>query len=153
MSCELDHTDPSVLARQRWMQVLARSGQALSEHDQRLRDCQHHFIRPAQTGMAMVRGAAGGQGAAFNLGEMTVSRCVVQLHDGRQGFSYVAGRDLRHAELAALADARLQGPEHDHWQQTLIEPLLAEQQRVRNERHARSLATQVDFVTMVRGED
>lgn len=153
MSSELGHSDPRIALRQRWMLVLARSGKAIYQHDRLLRDCVHHFVRPAQTGMAMVRGSAGGQGAPFNLGEMTISRCVVQLDDGRQGFSYVAGRDLRQAELVALADAHLQGSEYEQWNRLLIEPLHEQQQRVRQARHIRSLDTQVDFVTMVRGDD
>ena len=31
------------------------------------------WLRPAETGMVMVRGRAGGTGQAFNLGEMTVT--------------------------------------------------------------------------------
>ncbi len=41
----------------------------------------------------MVRGRAGGTGAPFNLGEMTVTRCSVTLDDGRVGHAYVPGRD------------------------------------------------------------
>jgi alpha-D-ribose 1-methylphosphonate 5-triphosphate synthase subunit PhnG len=153
MSHDGDCSNPGIVARQGWMQVLARAGRALHHYDEQLRDCDHSFIRPAQTGMAMVRAAMGGHGAPFNLGEMTVSRCVVQMADGRQGFSFVAGRDCRHAELAALADAHLLGPDQGWWLRTLIEPLAAEQQRERRSRHERSVATQVDFVTMVRGDD
>jgi alpha-D-ribose 1-methylphosphonate 5-triphosphate synthase subunit PhnG len=153
MSLLVDQMDPDYAQRKRWMQVLARAGTDLYDYEQRLRQRPHQFVRPAQTGMAMVRGQAGGQGSRFNLGEMTVTRCAVQLDDGRQGFSYVAGRDLRHAELAALADAYLQGSEQAWWMQCLIEPLACKQAQLRAQSDARSALTQVDFVTMVRGED
>ena len=37
--------------------------------------------------------AAGGGGAAFNLGEMTVTRCTVRTETGFVGHAYVAGRE------------------------------------------------------------
>src|SRR5690606_38079421 len=85
--------DSAVLARrQQWMRVLARAGAQLSRYDDALRQHEYRYIRPAEIGMVMVRGRAGASGAAFNLGEMTVTRCVVQLADGRHGYGYVAGR-------------------------------------------------------------
>ena len=59
----------------------------------------------------MVRGRAGGGGAPFNLGEMTATRCTVRTDGGFVGHAYVAGRDERLAELAALVDALLQDPD------------------------------------------
>ena len=74
----------------------------------------HQMLRPAQTGMAMVRARSGGTGGRFNLGEMTVTRCAVSLDNGVVGIAYVQGRSLRHAEQAAVADALLQLPDwHD----------------------------------------
>ena len=43
----------------------------------------------------MMRGRAGGGGAPFNLGEMTVTRCTVRTAGGQVGHAYVAGRDGR----------------------------------------------------------
>ena len=57
----------------------------------------------------MVRGRAGGTGAPFNLGEMTVTRCSLQLADGTVGHAYVPGRDRDHARRAAICDALMQG--------------------------------------------
>ena len=139
--------------RQQWMGVLARAGHRLSEYSDELRRVEHRFIRPAETGMVMVRGRMGGSGAPFNLGEMTVTRCVVQLADGRHGHSYVAGRSKIQAELAALADAHLQGERQAHWLATLVEPLRQQQEAQRAARETESAATKVDFVTLVRGED
>ena len=55
------------------------------------------MLRPAQSGMAMVR-ARSGTGTRFNLGEMTLTRCAVTLENGVVGIAYVQGRSLRHAE-------------------------------------------------------
>src|SRR3990167_751304 len=92
-------------------------------------------------------------GSPFNLGEMSVTRCVVRLADGRTGYSYVAGRDKQHAELAALADAHLQGSEQPHWLSRLIEPLAAAQHAQQAAKAAETATTQVEFFTLVRGED
>lgn len=139
--------------RQQWMRVLACASTQLTSYGNALRQDEYRFIRPAEVGMVMVRGRAGASGSPFNLGEMTVTRCVVQLADGRHGYSYVAGRSKAHAELAALADAHLQGERRDYWMANLIEPLEREQMAARAAKEAQSAATKVDFVTMVRGED
>ncbi|NYT65702.1 phosphonate C-P lyase system protein PhnG [Alcaligenaceae bacterium] len=143
----------TVAQRQHWMQILARAGQQLHPFAQALRQQPYQCIRPAEIGMVMVRGRTGGSGAPFNLGEMTVTRCVIQLDHGQHGHSYVAGRDKEHAELAALADAHLQSSQHRHWMDALITPLAQRQNAERASRDAASAATQVEFVTLVRGED
>ena len=112
------------------------------------------MLRPAQSGMAMVRARSGGTGTRFNLGEMTLTRCAVSLENGVVGIAYVQGRSLRHAEQAAVADALLQLPEwHEAVQRQLIAPLA----RSREERVARqaqvAARTRVEFFTMVRGVD
>ncbi len=139
--------------RQRWMQVLARAGDALAGYESELAGVPYQCIRKPETGMAMVRGRTGGNGQAFNLGEMTVTRCVVQLQDGRAGYSYIAGRNKRHAELAALADALLLGQENAKLMQAVIEPLARSQQQARLARQAEVAASKVDFFTLLRGEN
>jgi alpha-D-ribose 1-methylphosphonate 5-triphosphate synthase subunit PhnG len=96
----------------------------------------------------MVRGRAGGDGAPFNLGEMTVTRCAVRLGDA-VGHAYVAGRDKRQAELAALVDAALQDPSrHAALMDAVIAPLAARQQAERETEARKAAATRVEFFTM-----
>lgn len=141
-------------ARQRWIGVLSRTSRAdLLPFEAALRDVDYQVIRAPEIGMALVRGRMGGTGAAFNLGEMTVTRCVLRLADGRTGYSYLAGRDKTHAELAALVDAHLQGPQQAHWLAELIEPLAQAQAERRSRENAETAATKVDFFTLVRGEN
>ena len=140
--------------RQRWMAVLARASAAdLAPFESDLRDCAYQLIRPAEIGMTLVRGRMGGTGAPFNLGEMSVTRCVVRLADGSTGYSYRAGRDKRQAELAALADAHLQSPQQSRWLAELIEPLAAAQARSAAQKAAETATTRVEFFTLLRGED
>ncbi len=111
-------------------------------------------LKPVETGLVMLRGRMGGEGAAFNLGEATVSRAVVQLVDGKRGYGHVLGRDRGRARLAAVADALWQQDEA----QALIEadivaPVAARLAAERAQTRSRSAATKVDFFTLVRGED
>ena len=136
--------------RRRWMAVLARASAeeiagllaslpALPAPER---------LRPPETGLVMVRGRAGGDGAPFNLGEMTVTRCAVRLGDA-VGHGYVAGRDKRQAELAALLDAALQDPaRRDALMEGVIAPLAARQQAARDTEARKAAATRVDFFAM-----
>jgi alpha-D-ribose 1-methylphosphonate 5-triphosphate synthase subunit PhnG len=153
MNSSAIHSNPQIAARQRWMGVLARAGATLAAYEAVLRDADYRLIRAPEIGMCLVRGRMGGSGNPFNLGEMSVTRCVVRLADGRTGYSYVAGRDKQHAELAALADAHLQGPEQQHWLSRLIEPLAAAQRAQQVAKAAETATTQVEFFTLVRGDD
>jgi alpha-D-ribose 1-methylphosphonate 5-triphosphate synthase subunit PhnG len=114
----------------------------------------HANLREPENGLVMLRGRIGGDGAPFNLGEATVTRCAVQLASGEIGFGYVLGRDRDKARLAALADALWQSAQYQTAvEQKIVEPLRARQQ----ERLARSredtAATKVDFFTLVRGDN
>jgi alpha-D-ribose 1-methylphosphonate 5-triphosphate synthase subunit PhnG len=106
-------------------------------------------VRGPETGLVMVRGRAGGSGAPFNLGEMTVTRCTVRLGSGTAGHAYIAGRDERRAELAAVADALLQDPGlREALHESLIHPLAAAQQEQRLNRAEKAAATRVEFFAM-----
>ncbi len=136
-----------MMDRRAWMAVLARAG---ADDIAALLPAlpTHHSLRAAETGLVMVRGRAGGDGAPFNLGEMTVTRCAVRLGDA-VGHAYVAGRDKRQAELAALLDAALQDPaRRDALLRDVIAPLAARQQAEREAEARRAAATRVEFFTM-----
>ena len=142
-------------ARAAWMSVLALATTAeLEAAWAGLPVCpEHQWLRAPEIGLAMVRARAGGTGARFNLGEMTVTRCSVVLADGTVGHAHVGGRRRRHAELAALLDALLQSPAHRaEVEARVVEPLAAAQRRRRHAVAARSAPTRVEFFTMVRGE-
>ncbi len=154
MSSTTGHT-LSKTRRQHWMSVLSRA--PLDALEQRWNSIGQQpakrFIRPPEIGLMMVRGRAGGSGSPFNVGEVTMTRCVVALSNGLAGFGYVQGRSKRHAELAALFDAMLQDPDHqsellNHW----INPMHESWEAERKTRSKKSAATKVDFFTMVRGE-
>jgi alpha-D-ribose 1-methylphosphonate 5-triphosphate synthase subunit PhnG len=138
-------------ARRHWMSVLARA--AADE----LALClaadggvpPYQRLRGPESGLVMVRGRAGGGGAKFNLGEMTVTRCTVRTAEGRVGHAYVAGRDKRKAELAAVLDALLQDPARGEALRVgAIGRLAAGQAARRAEVARKAAATKVQFFAM-----
>jgi alpha-D-ribose 1-methylphosphonate 5-triphosphate synthase subunit PhnG len=138
-------------ARRHWMSVLARA--AADE----LESClsanggvpAYQRLRGPESGLVMVRGRAGGGGAKFNLGEMTVTRCTVRTAAGQVGHAYVAGRDARQAELAAVFDALLQDPARgDALRAGVIAKLADEQAAKRAEVARKAAATKVQFFAM-----
>lgn len=150
-------TDPAIAARQRRLRLLARADRATLEAALAALPSQPDWrrLKQPETGLTMVRARAGGVGQRFNLGEMTVSRCVVALEDGgTMGVGYVRGRDRRRAELVAVFDALSQDAAGaEKIEQLLIAPVerkLADERRMRE---AKVAATKVDFFTLVRGED
>ena len=147
MTQNAPHPDPE---RRHWMAVLARAeAEAITALLAPLSALPpHERLRPPETGLVMVRGRAGGDGTGFNLGEMTVTRCAVRLGEA-VGHAYVAGRDKRKAELAALVDAALQDPvRRDALMDGVIAPLAQRQQAARDAEARRAAATRVDFLAM-----
>jgi alpha-D-ribose 1-methylphosphonate 5-triphosphate synthase subunit PhnG len=135
-------------ARRRWMAVLARAD--IDELGDRLGALPpYRVLRGPEAGLVMVRGRTGGGGGPFNLGEMTTTRCTVRTDTGFVGHAYVAGRNERLAQLAALADALLQDPmQQDRLLEDVIEPLAATQQARRDTVAAKAAATRVQFFAM-----
>lgn len=112
------------------------------------------MLREPETGLVMVRGRAGGTGAAFNMGEMTVTRCAVRAADGTVGVSYLAGRDKTHARIAATVDAMLQSEALAKMaRDTILAPLEAAQAKAADEQARKTEATRVNFFTMVRSRE
>ncbi len=113
----------------------------------------HDLLRAPEIGTVMVRGRAGGTGAAFNLGEMTVTRASVRLsQSGTVGHGYVQGRDRDHARRAALADAMVQD-DPAGMDSAVLTPLRADEAARRAATAAEAARTRVEFFTLVRGED
>ncbi len=147
-------------ARQAWISVLAKADSArLMQLYDGLSDIpDYDIVRPAETGLVMVRGRAGGTGSPFNMGEMTVTRCVVRLRNkggaSPVGHAYCADRDRKAAEARAVLDAMLQlGEERPRIEAEVIDPLRRERDEAAQERARKVAATKVDFFTMVRGEN
>jgi alpha-D-ribose 1-methylphosphonate 5-triphosphate synthase subunit PhnG len=143
---------PDQTARQCWMGLLARAEPPLLAILLPILP-DHTVLRAPEVGSVMIRGRAGATGAPFNLGEMTVTRCVLQLTTGEVGHANVAGRDKAHATRAALVDALMQTAADAATKATILAPLAEAEVARKQSRAAKAAATKVDFFTLVRGED
>lgn len=140
-----------MLPRDEWMATLARADGASLEA--LVADAPplppHRLLRGPEVGLVMLRGRAGGDGAAFNLGQATLTRCSVALEDGTIGHAWRLGRDRRAAELSALLDALLQHPAwHEALARAVIAPLAAAQRAAAEREARRAAATAVRFATL-----
>lgn len=141
--------------RKDWMGLLAKApeGRVAALLDAAMSRPGFTWLRPPEIGSTMVRGRAGGTGAPFNLGEMTVTRCALTLESGEVGHAYIQGRRKADAEAAALVDAMMQGAQADEVRAAVLDPLAAEVAVAKGARAAKAAATKVEFFTMTRGED
>ncbi|MFZ0869857.1 MAG: phosphonate C-P lyase system protein PhnG [Rhodanobacter sp.] len=143
------------LARAQWMSLLAQAepaelAQAMAPYAPPATATT--WLRPPQTGLYMLRGRIGGTGPQFNLGEVSVTRCSVQIGE-RIGHAWVRGSNGRHAELAACADALMQDAEqHPHLRTQVLEPLRQSLHQRRASASRKAAASKVEFFTVVRGE-
>jgi alpha-D-ribose 1-methylphosphonate 5-triphosphate synthase subunit PhnG len=114
-------------------------------------------LRPPETGLVMLRGRAGGDGAAFNVGEATVTRAAVVVgvagENERIGFAYHLGRDVAKARQAAILDALWQAREHRGGVEAALEPVRLRIETERSRADRQIAATRVNFFTLARGED
>jgi alpha-D-ribose 1-methylphosphonate 5-triphosphate synthase subunit PhnG len=152
---EMKDTFDTENPRKVWMGLLAKApegrvSQLLNAH---LTRPGFTWLRAPEIGSTMVQGRAGGTGAPFNLGEVTVTRCALTLSTGEVGHAYIQGRSKADAEAAALVDAMMQTTQADDVRVAILSPLEAEGIARKTERAAKAAATKVDFFTMVRGDD
>jgi len=112
-------------------------------------------VRPPETGLVMIRGRVGGDGAAFNAGEVTVTRAAVRLATGTHGFSYMLGRSTERARQSAIIDAvgQLSAAHMERLHKEFVAPVTKRTEAAKQAQRAETAATQVDFFTLVRGDE
>ena len=143
-------------ARRRAMALLARASLAELSGPlyERFADHGAKDLKPIETGLVMLRGRAGGDGAPFNVGEATVTRAVVELPGGERGYAHLLGRNAERARLAAIFDALWQTPHlRREVEACVLEPVAVRLEAERARSGAEVAATRVDFFTLRRGED
>jgi alpha-D-ribose 1-methylphosphonate 5-triphosphate synthase subunit PhnG len=141
--------------RQAWMSLLSKAPAASLSRQVAAHGPEQPFnwLRRPEIGGVMVQGRTGGTGARFNVGEITVTRCSLQLDTGEIGHAVVQGRNKTKAKQAAVVDALMQSPAADRLKLLVLEPLAKEMQATKRARAAKAAATKVDFFTLARGED
>ncbi len=142
-------------ARQKNMATLAAATPAdIAENFRKLDAPAYKLVRQPETGLVMVRGRMGGTGSPFNLGEVTVTRCVVRLASGETGSAYSLGRNKEKALQSAVIDALWQRADaREQIEEMIIAPLAAAQETTTETVREETEATRVNFFTMVRGDN
>jgi alpha-D-ribose 1-methylphosphonate 5-triphosphate synthase subunit PhnG len=108
-------------------------------------------LRRPETGLVMLRGRIGGDGAPFNVGEATVTRAVVRLANGTTGYSYRLGRDKGAARHAAILDALWQIPDlRERIEALVLRPIRDRIAADRARASSEAAATRVEFFTLAR---
>ncbi len=146
---------PDQIARKSWMGLMAKApkGQVAQLLDAATDRPEFTWLRAPEIGSVMVQGRAGGQGAPFNVGEITITRCALSLPCGTVGHAYIQGRSKPCAEASALVDALMLTEAADSIRDNVLTPLQETQTKARDTRAAKAAATKVDFFTMTRGDD
>jgi len=148
-------TEAKTASRKAWMSLLAKApdGRVAALLDAAMSRPSHRWLRRPEIGSTMVRGRMGETGALFNLGEVTVTRCALELDGGEVGHAYLQGRRKAScAEAAALVDALMQMQAAEGLRSAVLAPLEEEQRARKTARAAKAAATKVDFFTMARGD-
>ena len=143
------------MKRQEWLGLLAKAdaGELMGCWASANLSPNYTELRSPEIGTVMVRGRMGGKGDAFNLGEMTVSRCSVQLSCGTVGHGYIKGRSKQAARHVALCDALLQTADAPVVTDKILSVLAEKRDVAVAATTGKAAATKVDFFTLVRGED
>lgn len=134
--------------------LAAATPEAVAEKYETLTPPDYEMVRQPETGLVMVRGRMGGTGSPFNLGEVTVTRCVVRLETGETGNAYSLGRNKQKALQSAVIDALWQRDDMKTRIETeIIAPLAESQAAEKDTVREETEATKVNFFTMVRGDN
>ena len=141
------------MTRKDWMSLLAKAPEGVLGQLWAALGIEvgHEWLRPPEAGAVMLRGRAGGTGAPFNLGEMTVTRCALRLDSDQVGHAYVAGCSHEKARIAALCDALMQDDTRAAAvRERVLAPLAAAAAAARETLAAKAAATRVEFFTVAR---
>ncbi|MGB0246619.1 MAG: phosphonate C-P lyase system protein PhnG [Paracoccaceae bacterium] len=140
--------------RKNWLSILAKvKTKDLDECWRKVKNLpDYKLLRAPEIGGAMVQGRLGATGDSFNLGEMTVTRCSVQLETGEIGHGYIQGREKEAAKKVAVLDAIMQGTRRHEVESLVIVPLTRLYHQEKEASSKKAAATKVEFFTMARGE-
>lgn len=144
----------STASRQAWLAVLAhapRDDLALGA-ERVVAGHSFDWLREPETGLALVRARIANRGDRFNLGEVTLTRCIARTTiagHATAGVGHTLGRDGQRARWIAQLDALLQQPTlHDRLQAEVIAPLRAARTELLAREQARHAASRVAFYTL-----
>jgi alpha-D-ribose 1-methylphosphonate 5-triphosphate synthase subunit PhnG len=140
--------------RQAWLATLAHAprGELMQAAARFTGGLAFETLREPESGLAMLRARIDARGDRFNLGEATLTRCVVRLRCAEAvtvGVGYCLGRDGERARRMAELDALLQQPSRQaDLLRAVIEPLRRGIEASRLAQRRRAAASRVNFRTL-----
>ncbi len=150
----MTNTPPPHSQRQAWLAVLAHAPRgALAERAEAAAG-GHGFdwLREPETGLALVRARIANRGDRFNLGEVTLTRCIARVSVAGHttaGVGHTLGRDEQRARWVAQLDALLQQPSlQQRLMAEVIAPLRTLREAALAQEQARHAASRVAFYTL-----
>ena len=139
-------------ARQHWLAILVRVPAEMLIEASAALPIETTALKAPEVGLMMTDARIHATGQPFHLGEVSLTRCVLQDDSGLLGYGHILGRQKQQAVAIARFDIALQRLDQYQaaeayladWQDTITEVDAMESERVQQ--------TAVEFFTMVRGE-
>ena len=150
----MTNSPPPHSQRQAWLAVLASAPRGALAERAEAAASGHRFdwLREPETGLALVRARIANRGDRFNLGEVTLTRCIARVSVAGHttaGVGHTLGRDEQRARWVAQLDALLQQPSlQRQLMAEVIDPLRALREAALAQEQARHAASRVAFYTL-----
>ena len=147
-------TDQEALktARQDWLSILVRvpKDELIKVANQWIFSVV--ILKSPEVGLMMTNGRIHSTGGSFNVGEVSLTKCVLKDAEGHLGYGHILGRSHQQAHAIAMFDLALQRADTSESAIQQLEKWRQQIDELTSQESARIEATRVDFFTMVRGE-
>ena len=141
------------MLRPEWISIFSKTSEDLLKNSLDHINFKENYdvLLGPEIGSIMIQGRAGGTGDKFNLGEATLTKCIVKFQE-KTGYSYHLGRNLIKSEYGAILDALMQIESYNSKLLMYVKEFQEEIQKEKTKIIAGSSESKVDFFTMVRGD-
>ena len=141
------------MLRPEWISIFSKTNESLLKNSLDHINFKENYdvLLGPEIGSIMIQGRAGGSGDKFNLGEATLTKCIVKFQE-KTGYSYHLGRNLIKSEYGAILDALMQIESYHSKLLMYVKEFQEEIQKEKTKIIAGSSESKVDFFTMVRGD-
>jgi alpha-D-ribose 1-methylphosphonate 5-triphosphate synthase subunit PhnG len=141
------------MLRPEWISIFSKTNESLLKNSLDHINFKENYdvLLGPEIGSIMIQGRAGGTGDKFNLGEATLTKCIVKFQE-KTGYSYHLGRNLIKSEYGAILDALMQIESYHSKLLIYVKEFQEQIQKEKIKIIADSSESKVDFFTMVRGD-
>lgn len=141
------------MLRPEWISIFSKTNESLLKNSLDHINFKENYdvLLGPEIGSNMIQGRAGGTGDKFNLGEATLTKCIVKFQE-KTGYSYHLGRNLIKSEYGAILDALMQIESYHSKLLIYVKEFQEQIQKEKIKIIADSSESKVDFFTMVRGD-